>query len=127
MPVVAGTPVIDSPRAWVTTSLPSTVTLTMTAFRFAWAMVSRTIRITASAFGLSALEVGDSCGSAPGAQAVSMTRAQNAPNRRGTTGMPDLDRVPGGIAYFADQPGIPRSVRSGRLVPHRGGTRQSRF
>ena len=31
--VVAGTPVIESPTAWVTTSLPSIVARTMTAFR----------------------------------------------------------------------------------------------
>ena len=30
---VAGTAVIESPTAWVTTSLPSIVALTMTAFR----------------------------------------------------------------------------------------------
>nr|GLK34774.1 hypothetical protein GCM10017611_16230 [Rhodococcus wratislaviensis] len=47
--MVAGTPVIDSPRAWVTISLPSTVTRTITAFRWLSAMVSRTIFITASA------------------------------------------------------------------------------
>ena len=88
MPVVAGTPVIDSPTAWVTTSLPSTVTRTMTAFRCACAMVSRTMRITASALAFSVVEVGDSVGSAPGAQPVSRTRTQIATRRRRTTGMP---------------------------------------
>ena len=49
MLVPAGTPVIDSPTASVTTSCPSTVTRTMTAFRCSDAIVSRTARITASA------------------------------------------------------------------------------
>ena len=56
--VVAGTPVIESPTAWVTTSLPSTVTRTMTAFRWVSAMVSRTIFITASALAVSVVGAG---------------------------------------------------------------------
>ena len=88
MPVVAGTPVIDSPTAWVTTSLPSTVTRTMAAFRCACAMVSRTMRITASALVASALEVGDSDGRAPGAQPVRIARAHNTARRRRTRAMP---------------------------------------
>ena len=77
MPVVAGTPVIDSPTAWVTISLPSTVTRTMTAFRCACAMVSRTTRITASALALSVVVAGDCDGRAAGEQPVSMTSAQS--------------------------------------------------
>src|ERR1700752_2895319 len=49
MSTVAGTPVIDSPRACVTISFPSTVTRTITALRCAEPIVSRTIFITASA------------------------------------------------------------------------------
>jgi hypothetical protein len=39
-------------------------------------MVSRTMRITASALAFSVLEVGDSVGNAPGAQPVSSRSAQ---------------------------------------------------
>src|SRR5579875_1327907 len=46
---MAGTPVIDSPSAWVTISLPSTVTRTIAALRWACAIVSPTILITARA------------------------------------------------------------------------------
>ena len=49
MSVVAGTPVIESPTASVTISLPSIVTRTITALRWASAMVSLTTFITAAA------------------------------------------------------------------------------
>ena len=48
MSVVAGTPVIDSPDADVTTSFPSMVTRTTADFRCSAAMVSCTIRSTVS-------------------------------------------------------------------------------
>ena len=94
MPVVAGTPVIDSPTAWVTTSRPSTVTRTMTAFRCACDMVSRTIFITASALARSvvAVGVGDPGGRAAGVQPVSMTSAQSTGKQRRMKGMTDLGR-----------------------------------
>jgi len=79
---------MDSPAAWVTTSLPSTVTLTMAAFRCASAIVSRTIRITASALLVSVVLVGDSGPTAAGVQLVNTTRAHIAVMRRRTTGMP---------------------------------------
>src|SRR4051794_31650701 len=57
--VVAGTPVIDSPYALVITSLPSTVTRTITAFRsccFIWSSTMLSMA-AASALGVAAVEV----------------------------------------------------------------------
>src|SRR4029450_5914598 len=103
MAVVVGTPVIESPAAWVTTSLPSAVTRTMTALRCACAMVSRTIRITASALAVSVVDGGVCVGSAPGAQAVS-ARAHITARTRWMTDMPRiLAEWPRGMAYFGFQ------------------------
>ena len=108
MAVVAGTPVIDSPTAWVTTSLPSTVTRTMTAFRCACAMVSRTTRITASALAVSVVGLRASVGSAPGAQPASRARAQHDCEEAPYGGHARiLAEWPRGIAYFGLQLGIP--------------------
>lgn len=86
MAVVAGTPVIESPTARVTTFLPATVTRTSTAFRCACVMKSRTIRMTASA--LAPLLVGDEAGPVRGgAQPASSPRARTEHPRRRKTGM----------------------------------------
>src|SRR4051794_33189509 len=55
--VVAGTPVIDSPYALVMTSLPSTVTRTITALRSCCFIWSSTICSMAAASPLGAAEV----------------------------------------------------------------------
>ena len=47
--MVAGTPVIDSPRAAVTTSCPSMVTRTMAALASCFCMMSRAMAMMASA------------------------------------------------------------------------------
>ena len=83
---VAGTPVIDSPTASVTTSLPSTVTRTITAFRCDCVIASRTMRMTASAFVESML--GGSVLTEAGAQPVSRFSVQVATASQRNVGMP---------------------------------------
>jgi hypothetical protein len=62
-------------------------------------MVSRTMRITASALAFSVLEVGDSAGNAPGAQPLIRSRTHIATRKHLTTGMPRiLAERPGRIA-----------------------------
>src|SRR5918997_5191810 len=64
----------------------------MTAFRCALAMVSRTMRITASVLAFSVVGEAVSGGRAAGAQAVNTARTQTTVRRRRATGMPDLGR-----------------------------------
>ena len=79
---VAGTPVIDSPTARVSTSWPSTVTRTITAFRCDCVITSSTIRITASDCEVSVGAGGASERSAAGAQAVRTATALSTATRR---------------------------------------------
>src|SRR6185369_17956211 len=88
--VVAGTPVIDSPTAWVTISLPSSVTRTMTALRWFADIASRTVFITASARGSAAEDPG---GGVVDVQPVRTARVQATANTRRIGGMPDLGRA----------------------------------
>src|SRR5262245_33743385 len=123
--VVAGTPVIESPTAWVTTSLPSTVARTMTAFRWVSAMVSRTIFITASALAVGA---GDSAGGVAGAQpTTNISSAVVRPRMRRVRSMPDLGRPRWNPAEFGHDRHRLFGWRGGarRVVPRGGRARQS--
>src|SRR4051812_37511116 len=96
MSVVAGTPVIDSPSAAVTTSLPSMVTRTIADFRCSPAMVSRTIFSTASA--CAGGGAGGAGGLGGGEQAVSSARVLTRPAARR---MRDMDVEPASVGLFS--------------------------
>src|ERR1700682_62969 len=89
MLVVAGTPVIESPTAWVTISFPSTVTRAMTDLRWACAMVSRTIFITAPALVWSTVGLGPG-GRVVEVHAASTATVQTKEKIRRAMGMPEL-------------------------------------
>src|SRR5512135_1864674 len=74
---------MDSPAARVSTSFPSTVTRTVTAFRCRCAIVSRTILITASALAVSGDAVGGGISgpAQPTSSADSRRRRHRAPER----------------------------------------------
>jgi hypothetical protein len=90
--VLAGTPVMDSPTALVSSSLPPSVTRTMAALRCDCFITSSTMRANASAVALSVADVG--CGgevtAAP--QPVSRTSVLIAAHTRPAKIMPDLGR-----------------------------------
>jgi hypothetical protein len=89
---VAGTPVMDSPTARVSTSLPPSVTRTMAAFRCDCFITSSMMRSTASAFAVSVGEVVGVGEVMPGAQAVSRTSALITAHTRRAKIIPDLGR-----------------------------------
>src|ERR1700694_998364 len=94
MLVVAGTPVIESPTASVTTSFPSTVTRTMTDLRWACVIVSRTIFITASALAWSTVGVGLG-GEVVAVHAGSTATVQIDAKMRRAMAMPELSSLAG--------------------------------
>src|SRR4051812_41810367 len=100
MSVVAGTPVIDSPSAAVTTSLPSIVTRTIADFRCSPAMVSRTIFSTACpwAWACAGAGAGGAGGLGGGEQAVSSARVLMRPAARR---MRDMDVEPASVGLFS--------------------------
>ncbi len=89
---VAGTPVMDSPTARVSTSLPPSVTRTIAAFRWDFFITSSMMRSTASAFAVSVADVAGGGGLTAGPQAVTRTSALIAAHTRTAKIMPDLGR-----------------------------------